>query len=52
MRSKDYTDIKNKFRPEHADYTYFKKYGIKDYSGGRSSIESKQSCIGAITKVL
>ena len=32
MRSKDYGNIKNKFRPGHADYTYFKKYGIRDYT--------------------
>ena len=38
QRSKDYADIKNKFRPGHADYTYWKKYGIRDYrGGGRSS---------------
>ena len=37
-RSKDYGDIKDAFRPGHADYTYFKKYGIRDYrGGGRSS---------------
>lgn len=37
-RSKDYGDIKDKFRPGHADYTYSKKYGIRDYrGGGRSS---------------
>jgi chorismate synthase len=37
-RSHDYGDIKDKFRPSHADYTYFKKYGIRDYrGGGRSS---------------
>lgn len=37
-KSKDYGDIKDKFRPGHADYTYFKKYGIRDYrGGGRSS---------------
>ncbi len=34
MRSRDYETIKNKFRPGHADYTYFKKYGIRDYKGG------------------
>jgi chorismate synthase len=34
QRSRDYGDIKNKFRPAHADYTYFKKYGIRDYRGG------------------
>lgn len=38
QRSKDYSDIQDKFRPGHADYTYFKKYGIRDYrGGGRSS---------------
>ena len=37
-RSKDYSDIKDKFRPGHADYTYWAKYGIRDYrGGGRSS---------------
>ncbi len=37
-RSKDYGDIAQKFRPGHADYTYWKKYGIRDYrGGGRSS---------------
>ncbi len=33
-KSKDYQDIKNLFRPGHGDYTYFKKYGIRDYRGG------------------
>ena len=33
-RSKDYSDIKDSFRPGHADYTYWKKYGIRDYRGG------------------
>ena len=38
QRSKDYSDIKNKFRPGHADYTYMHKYGFRDYrGGGRSS---------------
>lgn len=38
QRSKDYGDISDKFRPGHADYTYYKKYGIRDYrGGGRSS---------------
>lgn len=37
-KSGDYSEIKDKFRPSHADYTYFKKYGIRDYrGGGRSS---------------
>ena len=34
QKSKDYSDIKNKFRPGHADYTYQMKYGIRDYRGG------------------
>ena len=33
-RSKDYSDIKDSFRPGHADYTYFKKFGLRDYRGG------------------
>jgi chorismate synthase len=38
QKSKDYGDIKSKFRPGHADYTYNAKYGIRDYrGGGRSS---------------
>lgn len=38
QRSKDYGDIKDKYRPGHADYTYTEKYGIRDYrGGGRSS---------------
>lgn len=38
QRSKDYGEIKDKFRPGHADYTYWEKYGIRDYrGGGRSS---------------
>ena len=34
QRSKDYSEIKDKFRPGHADFTYWKKYGIRDYRGG------------------
>src|ERR1700730_9677616 len=38
QRSKDYRNIADRFRPGHADYTYWKKYGIRDYrSGGRGS---------------
>jgi chorismate synthase len=37
-RSKDYSEIKSQFRPGHADFTYWQKYGIRDYrGGGRSS---------------
>jgi chorismate synthase len=34
QRSKDYNDIRDKFRPGHADYTYLAKYGVRDYRGG------------------
>jgi chorismate synthase len=34
QRSKDYADIRDKFRPSHADYTYLAKYGVRDYRGG------------------
>ncbi|MFM1897272.1 MAG: hypothetical protein RLZZ385_2346 [Pseudomonadota bacterium] len=38
QRSKDYSKIKDQFRPAHADYTYWRKYGVRDYrGGGRSS---------------
>ncbi len=38
QKPKDYSEIKDKFRPGHADYTYYHKYGIRDYrGGGRSS---------------
>jgi chorismate synthase len=47
-RSKDYSDIKDKFRPGHADYTYWKKYGIRDYrGGGRSSARETASRVAA-----
>jgi chorismate synthase len=52
-RTKDYTNIKDKFRPGHADFTYFKKYGIRDYrGGGRSSARETASRVaaGAIAK--
>ncbi|MDX5477839.1 MAG: chorismate synthase, partial [Cyclobacteriaceae bacterium] len=34
QKSKDYSHIADKFRPSHADFTYFEKYGIRDYRGG------------------
>lgn len=47
-KSHDYDDIKDKFRPSHADYTYFKKYGIRDYrGGGRSSARETAMRVGA-----
>ena len=53
MRSRDYETIKNKFRPGHADFTYLKKYGIRDYrGGGRQSARETASRVaaGAILK--
>ena len=52
-KSRDYESIKNKFRPGHADFTYFKKYGIRDYrGGGRSSARETAARVaaGAIAK--
>ena len=52
-RSRDYSDIVEKFRPGHADYTYWKKYGIRDYrGGGRSSARetTMRVAAGAIAK--
>jgi chorismate synthase len=47
-RSKDYDDIKNKYRPGHADYTYTAKYGIRDYrGGGRSSAREMAGRVAA-----
>ena len=54
-KSKDYSDIKEKFRPAHADYTYFKKYGIRDYrGGGRSSARetAMRVAAGAIARLI
>ena len=48
QKSKDYGDIKDKFRPGHADFTYFKKYGIRDYrGGGRSSARETAARVAA-----
>ena len=55
QKSKDYSDIKQTFRPSHADYTYTKKYGLRDYrGGGRSSARETANWIvaGAIAKQL
>ena len=54
-RSRDYESIKDKFRPGHADLTYFKKYGIRDYrGGGRQSARETASRVaaGAIAKIV
>ncbi|MCG6869367.1 MAG: chorismate synthase [Gammaproteobacteria bacterium] len=53
QRSKDYSAIAEKFRPGHADYTYFRKYGFRDYrGGGRSSARetAMRVAAGAIAK--
>jgi chorismate synthase len=48
QRSKDYGEIANTFRPGHADYTYWEKYGIRDYrGGGRSSARETASRVAA-----
>src|SRR3546814_13798211 len=48
QRSKDYGEIRDKFRPGHADYTYWAKYGIRDYrGGGRSSARETASRVAA-----
>jgi chorismate synthase len=53
QKSKDYSHIKDTYRPSHADYTYDQKYGIRDYrGGGRSSARETASRVagGAIAK--
>ena len=55
QKSKDYSHISDKFRPSHADYTYFEKYGIRDYrGGGRSSARETAARVaaGAVAKQL
>ncbi|MEM9549653.1 MAG: chorismate synthase [Pseudomonadota bacterium] len=48
QRSKDYSDIMDKFRPGHADITYWQKYGIRDYrGGGRSSARETAARVAA-----
>lgn len=55
QKSADYDDIRHLFRPSHADYTYFKKYGIRDYrGGGRASarITLARVVAGALAKLV
>lgn len=55
QKSRDYEEIKDLFRPGHADFTYFHKYGIRDYrGGGRSSARESAARVaaGAIAKML
>ena len=54
QHSNDYDNMKNLFRPSHADYTYYKKYGIRDHrGGGRSSarITISRCVAGALAKL-
>jgi len=55
QRSKDYAHIADQFRPSHADYTYFAKYGLRDYrGGGRSSARETVARVaaGALAKMV
>ena len=55
QKSRDYSNIKDLFRPGHADFTYFHKYGIRDYrGGGRSSARETAARVaaGSIAKLL
>ena len=55
QKSKDYTNIKDTFRPGHADFTYWHKYGIRDYrGGGRSSARETAARVaaGAVAKMM
>ena len=48
VKSKDYSDIKDKFRPGHADFTYQQKYGFRDYrGGGRASARETAARVAA-----
>ncbi len=55
QKSRDYTNVKDLFRPGHADFTYFHKYGIRDYrGGGRSSARETATRVasGAIAQLM
>jgi len=55
QKSKDYSNIKDVFRPGHADFTYFHKYGLRDYrGGGRSSARETAARVaaGAVAKLM
>ena len=55
QKSKDYSDIKDKFRPGHADITYFLKYGLRDYRGGGRSSARETACrvaAGGVAKLV
>lgn len=55
QKSKDYSHLKDSFRPSHADFTYEHKYGLRDYRGGGRSSARETACrivAGAIAKLL
>jgi len=55
QKSKDYSHIKDSFRPSHADFTYEEKYGLRDYRGGGRSSARETACrivSGAIAKLI
>ncbi len=55
QHSKDYENIKDLFRPAHADFTYFAKYGVRDYrGGGRASARESVARVaaGAVAQML
>ena len=55
QRSKDYSEIRDKFRPGHADFTYQEKYGIRDYRGGGRSSARETACrvaAGAVARLV
>jgi chorismate synthase len=54
-RSKDYAEISDKFRPGHADYTYWKKYGVRDWRGSGRASARETACrvaAGAVARVV
>ncbi len=55
QKSKDYSHIKDTYRPSHADYTYDEKYGVRDYRGGGRSSARETACrvvAGSLAKQL
>ena len=55
QKSKDYSHLKNTFRPGHADFTYEKKYGFRDYRGGGRSSARETACrvvAGSVAKMI
>jgi len=54
-RSRDYSEIKDKYRPGHADFTYDRKYGIRDYRGGGRASARETACrvaAGAVARLI